>query len=133
MNTTTPSPQPGTAEAETSQALELGLVHGWAPSFDEWPDALEWRLRRAIRRIAYRFGWTTKGPFGVGPLSRGKHHIPDAGKVVELALCEAGRIMLRPGVAYRFTVRPGCKACADAAAPYLPNTMVSNTGANTKT
>jgi hypothetical protein len=31
MITTPPSPQPGTAEAGTSQALELGLVHGSAP------------------------------------------------------------------------------------------------------
>lgn len=30
MTTTTPSPQPGTAEAGTSRALELGLVHGSA-------------------------------------------------------------------------------------------------------
>lgn len=37
---------------------------------------------------------------------------------VELALCEATRICLRPDVTYRFTVRPGCKACADAAAMY---------------
>lgn len=31
MTTTTPSPQPGSAKAGTSQALELGLVHGSAP------------------------------------------------------------------------------------------------------
>lgn len=42
-------------------------------------------------------------------------------EVVELALCEAGRVMPRPGVLYRFTVRPGCKACAEAEAPYLAN------------
>ena len=86
-----------------------------------WHDELAWRMRRAFRRMAYRCGWKARGLLGVGELTRGKHEAPRPPEVVELALCEASQIMLRPGVMYRFTVRPGCKACAEAEAPYLPN------------
>lgn len=35
-------------------------------------------------------------------------------EVVEMMLCEATRLALRPGVAYRFSADPGCGACAEA-------------------
>ena len=53
--------------------------------------------------------------------ARIKAHTQPDGEVIEMALCEASRLMLRPNVLYRFTVRDGCKACADAAEPYSPN------------
>lgn len=45
--------------------------------------------------------------------------------ITEIALCEVPHILLRPGQLYLFVVRPGCKACEDAAAPYSPNKQVS--------
>lgn len=71
-------------------------------------------------------------------LTFGMHHSTPEGRaaiadiiserddVQELALCEAGRIMLRPGVRYRFTVRPGCEACAKAAEPYQDESNMTN-------
>ena len=59
--------------------------------------------------------------------ARIKAHTQPDGEVIEMALCEAGRLMLRPNVLYRFTVRDGCKACADAAEPYSPNTRDDRT------
>lgn len=38
--------------------------------------------------------------------------------IIELALCEQNALMLRPGVLYRFSVRPGCEACERANEPY---------------
>lgn len=58
--------------------------------------------------------------------ARIKAHTQPDGEVIEMALCEVGRLMLRPDVLYRFTVRDGCKACADAAAPYPPNNQASD-------
>lgn len=42
--------------------------------------------------------------------------------VLELRLCEAHQLALRPDVLYRFTVAPGCEACAAANAPYTAST-----------
>lgn len=38
--------------------------------------------------------------------------------VTDMALCEQGRVSLRPGQIYRFNVMPGCTTCASDAAPY---------------
>lgn len=43
--------------------------------------------------------------------ARIKAHTQPSGEVIELALCEARRLVLKPNVLYRFTVRPGCKTC----------------------
>lgn len=90
---------------------------------------------RLVRRLSFRWSCDdcrTNGSvwisFPIHPETlweqveaRIKAHTQPDGEVIEMALCEAGRLMLRPNVLYRFTVRDGCKACADAAAPYSPN------------
>lgn len=45
-----------------------------------------------------------------------------AHEVVEMRLCESRRLALRPDVFYRFTIAPGCQACAEANEPYMPST-----------
>jgi len=44
--------------------------------------------------------------------------MPNVDPIVSLALCEASRIVLRPGVTYRFLKMEGCEACARDAAAY---------------
>lgn len=38
--------------------------------------------------------------------------------VTDMALCEQGRVGLRPGQVYRFSAMPGCTLCERDAAPY---------------
>jgi hypothetical protein len=38
--------------------------------------------------------------------------------VTDMALCEQGRVSLRPGQIYRFSAMPGCSLCERDAAPY---------------
>lgn len=66
MTTTIPSPQPGIAEAGTSQALELGLVHGsapfllfaaHAPEVPPWFKRLEWQEKVVEPTNDGRIGW----------------------------------------------------------------------------
>lgn len=69
MTTTIPSPQPGPAEAGTSQALELGLVHGSAPFFlfaahapeiPTWFKRMEWQEEVVEPTNDGRPGWLHK-------------------------------------------------------------------------
>ncbi len=46
-------------------------------------------------------------------------HAQPGGEVVEMALCEAARVFLKPNVLYRFTVHTGCGDCTRAASPYV--------------
>lgn len=50
--------------------------------------------------------------------TRIKARTQPGGEVVEMALCEAERVCLKPNVLYRFTVHTGCGDCTRAAAPY---------------
>lgn len=42
----------------------------------------------------------------------------NAEQPMEMALCEASRVILRPGLLYRFSVVEGCQACAERASHY---------------
>lgn len=74
---------------------------------DRWHEVSEKRRQFAIRTMA-----TTLAKLGAPPTS------PPA--VIEMRLCEAGRVVLRPGTLYRFTADDGCEACRDATATSPP-------------
>jgi len=53
----------------------------------------------------------------------GRRSAVDAGDVIEMGLCEAEHVFLRPGRTYRFISMPGCARCRELADIYAQDNL----------
>jgi hypothetical protein len=98
-------------QLEHGEVVQMGDWSDVSPSgYHDWP---QWKM-------VTKSGGTAPDPaYPAHRIYRRITWTPD--EAIEIRLCKASRIMLRPNQTYRFTVDPNCEKCAAAAKPYLEN------------